>query len=606
MPEVATPRLMGAVFGVFYALGGVAGLCVVQAAGGAAAGGVLTTLALICLGAVVAGLATVALRDRLTTRTLHAVVASGTATITTGVLLAPDATSALLFAALLTFIAVDCAVFFSTAAGLVHFGTSVVAGTAALSARGDLDGWEAAALGVVLAGVAGVVAVVAKRASSASRDSLTGLPNRRGLDAALERSVRTAERTGEPLSVALLDLDGFKAVNDASGHAAGDELLRTTAATWRAALPEEAVLARLGGDEFAVVLPGGSSGALVELLAPLVGDRRAPASAGVAETRWLEGPADVLRRADMALYEVKRSGRGRCAVAGEDAATEGEAALVEDLARALRAGGLEVHYQPLYDAAPAGAAGVPRAVEALVRWHHPQHGPVSPTVFVPLAESRGLVTELGALVLERACRELMSLPPELRSDLRLSVNVSGLELVRPGYLRGVSDVLERTGWPVSRLVLEVTESVVEADAPQALATLREARALGLLISVDDFGTGYSALSRLDEVPATYLKLDCSFTATVHTSPQRARLVRAVTALSRTLDLAVVAEGVESAEQAQVLVELGCTLLQGYHLGRPEPLEALARRLVAGTAAPATAPRQGDPATAGSPVEAADV
>ena len=618
VPEVATSRVMGAAFGVFYVLGGLAGLCVLQGQADTAAAGPRTTvLTLIALSAVVAGLATVVLRDRLTGSLLHALVPAGTAMTAAAVVLSPDATSALLTASLLTFIAVDCAVFFSTAAGLVHLVTCVVAGTAAVAGRSDMGGWEAAALACVLVGVAGVVAVVANRASSASLDSLTGLPNRRGLDGALERAVRTADRTEEPLAVALLDLDGFKAVNDARGHAAGDELLRTTAATWRAALPEAAVLARLGGDEFAVVLPGSSAAALAGLLDPLVRDPGSRASAGVADAVPAEAPTDVLRRADMALYRAKQDGRGRCVVAQDDAAAAEADALAQDLARALQEGGLEVHYQALYDAAP-DIASRPRAVEALVRWHHPERGSVPPSVFVALAESRGLVVELGALVLERACRELTSLPTEVLGDLYLSVNVSGLELVRPGYVQSVARVVERTGWPAERLVLEITESVVDADAPQALAALREARSLGVLISVDDFGTGYSALSRLDDVPATYLKLDTSFTATVHTSPQRARLVRAVTALSTTLDLSVVAEGVETPEQARVLVDLGCTLLQGYLLGRPEPLHELARRLRDADAGATTpipgptpldlpAPRSGSSsATSGSPVQGVGV
>jgi len=621
VPEVATSRVMGAAFGVFFVLGGAAGLCSIQGAGGAAAHGARgTALTLIALLAVVVGLVTIALRDRLTAGVLHALVPAATALVVTSIVLSPDAPSALLTAALLTFIAVDCAVFFSTAAGLVHLLTCLVAGTAAVAGRPDIGRWQAAALALVLVGVAGVVAVVAKRASSASLDSLTGLPNRRGLDAALERAVRTADRTEETLAVALLDLDGFKAVNDAGGHAAGDELLRTTAAAWRAALPEGAVLARLGGDEFAVVLSGSSSAALAALLDPLVRDHRSRASAGVADAVPLETPTDVLRRADMALYRAKQDGRGRCVVAQDDAVATEADALAQDLVRALGEGTLDVHYQALYDASPV-VTSRPRAVEALARWHHPERGPVSPAVFVALAESRGLVVELGALVLERACRELVSLPPGLRGDLHLAVNVSGLELVQPGYVRSVAEVLARTGWPADQLVLEITESVVEADAPQALATLREARSLGVQISVDDFGTGYSALSRLDDVPATYLKLDTSFTATVHTSPRRARLVRAVTALSTTLDLGVVAEGVETAEQARVLVDLGCTLLQGYHLGRPEPLPALARRLRDATRPPTApraaaahpappalpAPRRGTTeGRAGSPLEGVDV
>ncbi|WP_299035174.1 bifunctional diguanylate cyclase/phosphodiesterase [uncultured Pseudokineococcus sp.] len=613
---MATPRAVGSAFGVLYVAGGLAALVV--AAGvdgvGAGVGPARALIAAIGVLAVVIGTAAAVLREHLPAGVAHLLVTGGTVLITTAVLVSPDPGTALALSAVYTFIAVDIFVFFSLRSAFLHLSVCLVTATAALAARDALH--HAVALDVVLVAIAVVVGLLAKKASDASLDSLTGLPNRRGLDEALDRTTRTAERTGEPLSVALLDLDGFKEVNDAGGHAAGDELLRTTATRWRAALPDHAVLARLGGDEFAVLLPGAGSAALAELLDPLVRDRRAPASAGVADAPAEQTPTEVLRRADAALYDAKRSGRGRCAVAGEDPVAEGEASLVEDLARALRTGGLDVHYQAVFESTPGDGGGPLRAVEALARWDHPERGPVSPAVFVALAEAHGLVTDLGALVLERACRELMSLPPQVRGDLYLGVNVSGLELVRPGYVRRVAEVLERTGWPVERLVLEITESVVEADGPRALAAVREASALGLLISVDDFGTGYSALSRLDEVPASYLKLDSSFTATVHTSPRRARLVGAVTALSQTLDLTVVAEGVETAEQADVLLGLGCTLLQGYHLGRPEPLAALADRLREASARAATpppalpavpVPRRGTPAAAAVlPSEDADV
>ncbi len=225
-------------------------------------------------------------------------------------------------------------------------------------------------------------------------------------------------------------------------------------------------------------------------------------------------------------------------------------------------------------------------VEALARWTHPVRGAVSPDVFVAVAEAHGFVGELGAAVLERACRDLASLPEARDRGLVLAVNVSGLELVDDDYVERLAAVLDRTGWPAAQLVLEVTESVVEGGDERAVATLLAARVLGVRVAVDDFGTGYSSLSRLDRLPAAYLELDAGFTATAHTCAGRARLVRAVTAMSRSLGLYVVAEGVETPEQGRALAGLGCDLLQGFALGRPEPLASLAARLRRPSAAPA--------------------
>ncbi|MEJ5945655.1 bifunctional diguanylate cyclase/phosphodiesterase [Pseudokineococcus basanitobsidens] len=606
VPEVATPRMTAAVFGVFFILGAASALSVVVGLEPSPARRQIVVLAVLAL---LTGAACVGLRNRIGRAVLHAVVSAGTGLIATGVVVVPEPSAALVFAVLLVFIAVDSAVFFAVPAGLVHLAVCVGAGTAALLARGDVAPTQAVALDVALVAVAAVVRILAVRASSASVDPLTGLPNRRGLDQALERAGLAAEREGDGLVVALLDLDGFGAVNDALGHEAGDALLVESARAWRGALPRDVVLARVGGDEFAVLLPGRTAPEAVALLDPLCTDAHRPASGGVAERGRTESASDVIRRADTALYRAKSSGHGRCAVAdAELPGRGGSAALARDLAAALREGALDVVYQPVLravdGAAPADLDLV--GAEALARWHHPEHGPVSPAVFVALAEREGLVGELGAVVLERACRDLRDVPGAVERGLLLTVNVSGLELLDPRYPQHVGEVLARTGWPARLLVLEVTESVVEADSRPALAALRAVAALGVHLAVDDFGTGYSALSRLDDLEARYLKLDSTLTATVHTSPRRARLVRAAAALAQSLDMVVIAEGVEGPEQAQVLGELGCPLLQGYHLGRPGPVEALAGRLRtaddrgrAGSPAVVPLPRRGATTDAGA-------
>lgn len=599
VPEVATPRAVGSAIGVFFACGGLAALAV-TAGMDLGAPVVRAVVAAVGLLAVVVGAAVWRVRADFPVRATHPLVLAGVALITVTVLVAPTGTDALALAAVYTFLAVDAFVFFAPLTALAHLAVCVVAATAAVTAHDELSVTHAVALDVVLVAIAVVVGVLARKASRASVDALTGLPNRRGVDQALERLARAAERSGGTLAVALLDLDHFKEVNDGGGHAAGDALLRETAARWRRLLPEAAVLGRTGGDEFAVVLPGAPTAELALLLAALVRDERSPASAGIALWSPPESPWDAVRRADGALYRAKRAGRGRCETAVVDPLEE---SMAEDLLVAVRTGGLEVHYQPVVAAEDGRLVGV----EALARWTHPVRGRVGPDVFVAVAERHGFVGELGTAVLQQACRELAALPGAVDAGVSLAVNVSGLELVEGGYVRRLGEVLRGTGWPAHLLVLEVTESVVEGDAARALSTLADARALGVRVAVDDFGTGYSALSRLDHLRAAYLKLDATFTATVHTSERRTQLVRAVTALSRTLGLGVVAEGVETPAQARLLADLGCDYLQGYHLGRPEPVSALAARL-AGTGAPRVPDQRAGTAaaTAGSSAAPAEV
>jgi len=551
-------------------------------------------LAAVAAIAVCVSVLVIIWREAVTYRWAHALTAAGTTLITLAVLAAPDAGAALALAGIYSFVAIESAALFTPRSAALQVSNCVNAAIIVLTCREDVHPGETVAVVLVLAAVAVVVGVLGRHASDAHVDELTGLPNRRGLDQAMAIAETAAARLKTPLTVGLLDLDGFGAVNDGLGHEAGDRLLRETAAAWRDALPADVVLARMGGDEFAVLLPDRSPATAAALLDGLCADPHRPASAGVAAKGPTESTADVVRRADAALYRAKSAGRGHCLQADHDLPGLGDSAeLTRDLAHALRTGDLHLTYQPVRatPAAPGFTAdqALLTGVEALVRWTHPVHGPVAPDVFIPLAERHGLITQLGAFVLRRACHEMAALPDAATRQIRLGVNISGLELLDPTYPDQVADALRASGWPAELLVLEVTESVVEADSRTALATLRAVTALGVQLGVDDFGTGFSALSRLDDLGAGYLKLDATLIATVHTSPRRARLVRAALALARTLDITVVAEGIETLEQAHILASMGCPLLQGYHLGRPEPLDALAHRLATETAHPVDQP-----------------
>ncbi|MQA35975.1 putative bifunctional diguanylate cyclase/phosphodiesterase [Modestobacter roseus] len=555
---------MARVLATFYVAAGIAGLLAVFGPG--AGEQARWAIAAFSVGAIGAGAVSFRWGPRWPRHVFHWPVASAGVLIAVVVAISPDAATAMAAASLLTFAAIDACFFFSLRLAWLHLlvGTSAVTG--ALLLQGDTPLALALALSAVVAALGNVTRGLVIRASSASRDPLTGLANRRGFDDALEELLAVAARKGEPLSAALLDLDNFKQINDSAGHEAGDLVLIRVADGWRRELPPSAVLARHGGDEFALLLPGTTGPdalALVRRIAtehPDVG-----ISCGVAEMRPDEGIAALMRRADRALYEAKAAGRGRCELEGGTGS-----ALARDLSAALVAGDIHVHYQPIV-ALPGGAVV---GVEALARWTHPQRGPVRPDEFVPVAEQSGLVHALGAHVLRTACTDLAGVRTPAGEPLTLGVNVSGRELTDPGFAQRVHDVLTDTGFPADHLVLEVTESLLEGESPAALATLQSLRAAGLTVAIDDFGTGYSSLSRLDTLPADVLKLDRSFIETVHSSPRRAQMLQSLVAMCRGLGLDVVAEGVETAEQEAAVHAMGCTFAQGWRHGRPAPLPDL--------------------------------
>ncbi|NEK87668.1 bifunctional diguanylate cyclase/phosphodiesterase [Blastococcus saxobsidens] len=573
-PEVATPRLVARTSGFLTAMGGVAASALVL---GTAGGLDEMLLGVVALGPVttVVGLGVIRWGHRVPLVFFQVLLAVGVLGIGVFAHAAPTVSGAVAVLALSAFASMAAFLFFSVRWALGFLTELLVIGAVVVVLRGDVSAGPAAVLAVLVVGSAGAIGLLARRAASAEEDALTGLVNRRGFDEALDVAVRTAVRTGEPLSTALFDLDHFKTVNDTQGHAAGDEMLRAVALTWGSVLPRGAVLARHGGDEFALLLPGSdgdSALACAEALRaalPGIGT-----SVGVAELALGDSPADLMRRADAALYRVKTLGRGRSEL---DAG--GQSPMARDLAAALAAGssgGLSVHLQPVV----TPADGVVVGVEALVRWNHPELGAVPPMDFVPVAEQEGLIGALGAFVWAAACRDARTLSEATGRSLFLTVNVSGLELDDPGFPDRVLATLEGSGWPAERTVVEVTESLVEAESTRSVQALHVLREHGLRVAIDDFGTGYSALSRLDTLPTDFLKLDNSFVSAITTSSRRARLLRSVMALADALDLILIAEGVETAEQAQALASLGCPLAQGYLYGRPRPVAELVAALAA--------------------------
>ena len=572
---------MAATLAVFYAFGSVTGLLAVLGAEPAGSGReVLLVLALSALG----GAGVVARWGARWPRTaFHGLVAAGTTLIACGAFLSPDVATAMVCGALMSFVAVDAFFFFGHRAAFVHIAFGMTAGTTALMMRGDVALFTALAIdGVVLALAVGARELVLL-ASRATRDPLTGLTNRRGFDDALDELMTAASRTGQRLSAALLDLDHFKTINDSEGHQAGDQVLCRVAAAWQRAVPGNAVFARHGGDEFALLLPGTAGTDALELV------RRVAAqfadvglSCGVAEYQMGDSAAQFMRRADHALYMAKAAGRGRAELDGG-----GTSELSRDLAAALAAGDVHVHYQPVVDLSSGSLTGV----EALARWTHPRLGPVPPDQFIAVAEQNGLIATLGDHVLRTACTDLTPIRLAVGGSLGLGINVSGRELCDPDYPRRVRAVLDETGWPASDVVLEVTESLLEAQSSAAVTALHVLRGVGLRVAIDDFGTGYSSLSRLDTLPVDILKFDHTFTATIATSPRRAHMLRSIVGMGEALGLSLVAEGVETDEQNAVLLGVGCRYAQGWLYGEPVALPEFAqvvprlgRGTLAGTAA----------------------
>ena len=413
----------------------------------------------------------------------------------------------------------------------------------------------------------------------AFHDGLTGLANRALFTDRLEQALRRIARSDRDVSVVYIDLDGFKNVNDSLGHAMGDELIREVAAILTGAVRTEDTLARLGGDEFAILVEAthGSNEAvriaervLAALREPLdLGTARVnvSASVGIATGDVSSTGSSLLRDADNAMYWAKGAGRGRYVVFNpqmRSAAAE-RIQLEQDLWAALPEGQFRLVYQPVVDLVSERVVGF----EALLRWDHPTLGVVLPERFLPVAEDIGLISDIGAWVLHEAAAAAAGWQRQ-HPDVALSmaVNVSPSQLGSPDLLRHVREALVDSGLPPASLVLELTESVLVRDPVLAAERLRELRSLGVKLALDDFGTGYSSLSHLRQFAVDILKIDRSFVSTIDDKEAMPAILRGLINLGRTLDLEIVAEGIEEELQRTHLRDGGAGLAQGYLFAAP--------------------------------------
>jgi diguanylate cyclase (GGDEF)-like protein len=439
----------------------------------------------------------------------------------------------------------------------------------------------------------------------AHHDELTGLPNRALLNDRLAQALAQARRSGRPLGLLFLDLDGFKDINDSLGHATGDRLLQSVAARLGAVVREGDTVARLGGDEFVVMLVGLAQAddalaiardiaqALARPHAVDVHTLHVTASIGVTAFPGDGDSAEaLLTHADAAMYRAKAQGRNavQCYTREMSVHARQRVELQGAMREAIERGQFELHYQPQLEL----ASGRLRGVEALIRWQHPQLGLVSPDRFIPLAEETGLIAPLGEWVLRTAARQLQRWRAEGHTALTLAVNLSARQVEAPGLPRLVQQVLDDCQLPAPCLELEITETALLHSADSVRVTLQSLKDLGVALALDDFGTGYSSLSHLRRFPIDTIKIDKSFTAEIGASADTTTIIRAIVALARSLGVETVAEGVETAPQLRFLATLGCHHAQGYHLGRPVPAAAIDALL----ALPATAwPAHAAPAPA---------
>lgn len=410
-------------------------------------------------------------------------------------------------------------------------------------------------------------------------DSLTGLPNRRYFSEILDQAVTTAHNEHALLSVAYLDLDNFKFINDSRGHSVGDDLLRAVAASLKDFSDEVACSARLGGDEFALLMTGvGTIGELDELLQRIMsgitdGEHCQPwksifsVSIGVATLN--DDTIDIrelLTRADLALYKAKNSGRARVCFYSDhiDVKLKRERLIVEKLVHAIERDELALYYQPQILCDGSAITGF----EALLRWDDSDLGTVSPAEIVAIAEREGMVSQLGRWVLSKACRDANQWP----DHIRLAVNLSPLELVDESLPDFIQQCLNDTGFPASRLEIEITETALVSDSGMAEALISRLKEMGIMIALDDFGTGYSSLSMLQKFPFDRIKIDRSFVSNLSDDSNKASIVASIIDLGLRLDLDVIAEGVESERDRQTLQQFNCKEFQGYLVSRPIAIE----------------------------------
>ncbi|MBB2686384.1 EAL domain-containing protein [Rhizobium sophoriradicis] len=414
----------------------------------------------------------------------------------------------------------------------------------------------------------------------ALRDRLSGLSNREGLGLAVDRFVAEARQSRRNVLLLYLDLDGFKEVNDSYGHGTGDQLIRAVAAGLKVLIPQGAVLARIGGDEFAIAfLSDGENAAALQLseqildflVDPLeIGRRVVVVGASIGIAMSPAGAIDreeLVRRSDLAMYKAKEAGRARMTLydPSMDADREQRNALELDLRIAIESGDLTLAYQPLVDATTHALNGV----EALVRWNRPGHGPVSPEIFIPIAETSGLIESLGLFVLRKACETAKQWP-----ELNVSVNVSPGQFRNPAFTDYVRYVLKQTEIEASRITLEITEGYMIQNPQRTRQSIERLKGLGVKVALDDFGSGFSSIGYLRQFGFDRIKIDRSLVMGVNEDKRQREMLQATVALARSLDIPVTAEGIETEGQAVAMRLFGCDCLQGYLFGKPMVAERI--------------------------------
>jgi diguanylate cyclase (GGDEF)-like protein len=421
-------------------------------------------------------------------------------------------------------------------------------------------------------------------------DALSGLPNRRHLLARLDRLEGETDRPLDSVAIVFVDLDGFKEINDSHGHHAGDLLIGSLSERLRDTCPPYGTLARIGGDEFAVLIeaPGASAKAVAiakrysaEINLPVLVDQlvlQVGSSIGIASNTSAPVNAhELLRRADTAMYHVKTHAKGEIAVyqAAFDEGRLHRVAVQAQIGAGLAKNEFDVVYQPIVQA----ESGRIVAAEALIRWPGRSEGPLSPDQFIGIAEATGQILSIGVFVLERACRDFQPL-----GDIKLSVNVSPAQFRDPTFQRQVAHILEQTRFPAARLQFEITEGYLLADPYRAIDGVKAFRAMGISVALDDFGTGFTSIHYLQSYGFSHIKIDKSLLEELHLGNKASLLIAAAVLLAKGLDMRVIAEGVETDEQADLVRAAGCHELQGYLFGRPMSLEAF--RTLCGARTPA--------------------
>ncbi|WP_336667861.1 bifunctional diguanylate cyclase/phosphodiesterase [Enterobacter asburiae] len=413
-------------------------------------------------------------------------------------------------------------------------------------------------------------------------DALTGLANRHQMDLRMQDCLRSALLSKKPFAVIFLDVDHFKRVNDTWGHSVGDELLITVAQRITARLTREMTLARLGGDAFILLVPECDDDRLNALVTALLEDVRRPLSvcghtlsttisAGVSlYPQDGETLHELKLKADAALHRVKEEGRNGWAIyrAEMSTAIPAKPGFLQELSQALERDQFELWYQPTWHAGEKTIHGF----EALLRWRHPEQGVVLPNLFIPSLEQTGLIIPVGNWAIEAACRQLHFWTEQGFSQWTLSLNLSPIQFEQPDIFQIISSMLEKYSLSPSRLILEVTESTALKNLDRSIELLNAFNHAGIVVSIDDFGTGYSNLLMLSVLPAKELKIDRSFVTSMLENEKSYKLVETIISIARTMEMNVVAEGIETEEQQAVLTRLGCDYLQGYLFSRPLPAE----------------------------------